>query len=61
MIHKKVVEKHFMFNKFFFFENRAVYEAMLKNLYSRTDHRRQSGVRALHAGYRRPQTHTWNT
>jgi len=35
MFEIKVVEKiktHFVFGKFFFFENRAVYEIMLKNI-----------------------------
>jgi len=41
-------------------ENRAVYEIMWKNIYSRTGHRWQYGACTLHAGYQRLQTHTQN-
>ena len=40
---------HFVFSNFFFFENRAVYEKMWKNIVERS--RPQYGAWALHAGY----------
>ena len=40
---------HFVFNKVFFFENRASHEIVWKTLYSQTGHRLKYGACALHA------------
>ena len=47
-----------MFNNLFFFENRAVYEIMWKNIAEEGRSQRQYGTCALHAGYLRLQIHT---
>jgi hypothetical protein len=51
---------HFVFNNFFFFfENRAVYEIVFKNIVDAD--RPQYGACALHAGSLRLQTYTQNS
>jgi len=42
-------------------KNRAVYEIMWKNIYSRKSHIWQNDACALHDGYLRLQTHSQNT
>jgi hypothetical protein len=52
---------HFMLNKLFSFSKMVPFMTFCgKILQSRTDHRRQYGACALHAGYLRLQTHTRN-
>jgi len=48
---------HFIFNNFFFPENRVVYEIMWKNI---VQPGRPHGARALHAGSLRLQRHIQN-
>jgi len=45
-----ITSKNFVFNYFFFSENRAVFEVMWKNILERAGHRRQYGAYAFHAG-----------
>jgi hypothetical protein len=51
---------HFIFNNFFFFENRAFYGIMWKNIVEPAGHRLQYGACALHDGYLRLQTNSQN-
>jgi len=51
----------FAFSNFFFFDNRAVYEIMWKNIVERAGHRWQYGACALRAGYLRLQLKLYNT
>jgi len=50
---------HFVFSNFFF-ENRTVYEIMLKIIGKGAGHRWQYGACALRSGYLNLQTHTQN-
>jgi len=43
------INTHIKFNNFFFYENRAIYEIMWRNVVIRVVHRLQYGACALHA------------
>jgi hypothetical protein len=62
MFQTKVVEKfktHFSY-PIILFDTPAVYEIMWENIVQPAGHRWQYGACALHAGYLRLRTHTWN-